>query len=965
MAGIKLISYFRIFTYLFISIGVFLIQIPPIYASYLACEFFFEAGIKYYNAGRYDLALQEFKKALLANPDFTPAKEYINYLTTKQKSFIFSNNSEEPIKAFYPEDTVPLNNFSNTQKLSNRITGLGQLEVNSEYNFKQDTVSSQRVSSQKISPSKNQKDKSIDKEFPQKVETNNQEGITKKINFSLKDEEIQLERGKTAIVEVDEIQRFLLLNPNIILIKRINNNQISLFAKEYGSTVLHIWDQTNRYTIKIYVIPPKPTEPTYAEEIAQKQEKMRNFKIEYNVDWLSYYDGKNLSNLERSYYLYTHNLSISGETPYGLFSSKFILQQMENSLENPWSLSIALDNGIWQKFRGFSLRAVDFTPTLSNLSFGGAYLRGFQFYSPVKKNMFDYNIFWGQERASGLWSSFVLPQYNQERNIYLSGINFSFNPVLGQRYEFSSFFGYGKDRDKNLPKNTYDVKFQFEHQRKQLIWESAFDSKHFANLIDFGLTANYFKLHNQIRNISTSFFSLTGLGWRAGELGILSTLSLNPVSWLDIQTSLDIFRDRRYPNPSKTSKYNQDFFIDVTTYLNSQTRARVDYTFLNNPGRLTALVAHNIGVGLYHISKSIQRLNTYFTYRYQNYSYKNSSEIDYYNHKLLTGFRIGLIGQLYYFLSHETNWTKRIYSDEQAQPWAIETGFDFNSQLKTTPFFLTERLVYRNEEKTSSPICLLAGQDYLEWYQELSYSIKDELQTYLSSRLRWIWPEDKNKTKWAEWDIRAGVRYLWDTGFKWLPVGMIEGYVFKDIDADGIRDIEDPPISDIVIITSISQTRISNKNGYFLFPKVKGKSILVSIDPASIPTNYVLTTPEKQEVTVFQSQVSRVDFGLAIKTEIRGIVFEDVDEDGKFGSVDIPLSKVRIFITPDIQAVTDSSGLYLFNKIKAGFYRLTLDLSSLPTEYLPEVSIYKDITLEEGSTIVYNIPVKKVKEKAL
>ena len=44
----------------------------PGFAYSMLPDFLYESGVKFYNAGRYDEALHEFKKALLVKPDFQP-----------------------------------------------------------------------------------------------------------------------------------------------------------------------------------------------------------------------------------------------------------------------------------------------------------------------------------------------------------------------------------------------------------------------------------------------------------------------------------------------------------------------------------------------------------------------------------------------------------------------------------------------------------------------------------------------------------------------------------------------------------------------------------------------------------------------------------------------------------------------------------------------------------------------------
>ncbi|MCX7661774.1 MAG: hypothetical protein N2Z79_03720, partial [Candidatus Omnitrophica bacterium] len=127
----------------------------------------------------------------------------------------------------------------------------------------------------------------------------------------------------------------------------------------------------------------------------------------------------------------------------------------------------------------------------------------------------------------------------------------------------------------------------------------------------------------------------------------------------------------------------------------------------------------------------------------------------------------------------------------------------------------------------------------------------------------------------------------------------------------------------------------------------------------TIPSGFVLTTPVKQEVTLRQGIKMKLYFGLISNTEINGFVFEDVDGDAKFGSKDIPLRGVVLTLEDGTQSKTDDRGRYSFTKLKPGKHTLTLELRSLPINYLPTVEVIKEIELSEGASFIYNIPVKK------
>jgi len=68
----------------------------PAYASSMIPEFLCEIGIKFYNQGRYEDALHEFKKALIVTPDYETALKYIGN----------NNNSVSTLTVFESEGII-------------------------------------------------------------------------------------------------------------------------------------------------------------------------------------------------------------------------------------------------------------------------------------------------------------------------------------------------------------------------------------------------------------------------------------------------------------------------------------------------------------------------------------------------------------------------------------------------------------------------------------------------------------------------------------------------------------------------------------------------------------------------------------------------------------------------------------------------------------------------------------------
>jgi hypothetical protein len=324
--------------------------------------------------------------------------------------------------------------------------------------------------------------------------------------------------------------------------------------------------------------------------------------------------------------------------------------------------------------------------------------------------------------------------------------------------------------------------------------------------------------------------------------------------------------------------------------------------------------------------------------------------------------RFSLIGDLYYFVNKEYNWLLQRNTGLRSRPQVLETGVNWAGQLGSSPLFGDLRFSYRDEEDSGSGLSFLAGEDYIEGYFELSCRPTNDNEIYGSCRMRKIWPEDPSVSRRVEMDFNAGMRYLWDTGLRYESVCNIEGYVFKDLNSDGLRQRDEPPISGAKLILGKDKSQISDEFGYYRFEKIKGLKTFVSLDVSTIPGGYVLTVPVKQEVAIAHGRNIRVDYGIISNAEIAGLIFEDTDSDGEYGLGDKGVSGVNVRLEDGSLAVSDGTGRYSFLNAPTGLHTLSLDLPSLPVYYIPATAVTKKFTLNEGEVFLYNIPLRRVGE---
>ena len=367
--------------------AVFFLLLVLLYSPSIICdsacagqiaEYLCEEGIRYLKKGDLSQAEHEFNKALIAEPDYPPAVYYLELINQVSSEGISSREMVIPAysQAKKPTRQIMMENALNRSE-GNPLVPTGNLSESQFF-----IPDSERA----VPSGESQKRKAPSKYFLSDPD------------FSLK-QPIEIEEGKSIVISGNNISRFLVNQPELLYIERVNENEIVVMAKARGFGSIVVWDNSGRTTIECTGIMPIPEGPTLEEVIRQEEDRMGNFKLRYNLDWYSYYVGNRLKSIQRSgSYSWIHTLRMNGATPYGLVDSGVTVRTLKGTTDMTY-ISAGITNGQLGDFKGFNLRAGDYNPYFNNLAIPGPDLRGVYFYSPAFDNKLDYSIFWGRENG--------------------------------------------------------------------------------------------------------------------------------------------------------------------------------------------------------------------------------------------------------------------------------------------------------------------------------------------------------------------------------------------------------------------------------------------------------------------------------------------------------------------------------------------------------------------------------------
>ena len=174
-------------------------------------------------------------------------------------------------------------------------------------------------------------------------------------------------------------------------------------------------------------------------------------------------------------------------------------------------------------------------------------------------------------------------------------------------------------------------------------------------------------------------------------------------------------------------------------------------------------------------------------------------------------------------------------------------------------------------------------------------------------------------------------------------------------------DKDEKGIKDVKLLIGEKEV-ITNEEGQYAL-KVKAKKVQIAVIVDSIPNGFVFSTPMAGAIDIIHHKSQRVDFGLTTTSGIYGIVYFDANQSGKPDTGDEFINKTKIILDGTQEEWTDFEGTYFFKGIGPGEHKITLDVNSMPIEYIPLIKLINTVNVEEGTTYVFHIPLKKGKEK--
>lgn len=157
----------------------------------------------------------------------------------------------------------------------------------------------------------------------------------------------------------------------------------------------------------------------------------------------------------------------------------------------------------------------------------------------------------------------------------------------------------------------------------------------------------------------------------------------------------------------------------------------------------------------------------------------------------------------------------------------------------------------------------------------------------------------------------------------------VMGLAFNDLNANGKFDPGDFGVGKIKVVLDGKVQRVTDASGRFRFDEVQTGTHLIQMDLRSLPIGYLPIGPMRKELDLSEGVQYRFDFALTAEHTVNGRVFTDANNNQHLDQDETGVSGARVRLGA-IEVETDSEGYYLFEKVPAGSYTLTVAPASIP-----------------------------------
>lgn len=906
----------------------------------MSVELLVQSGMSFYDQGRLQEALQQFKKALIIDPHSTVAREFFTQIQKEAYGGV-----KEKVANLIPK-SVALKEALDDAEQGTQLQKAPALrpqektKIQAPQQRAQESIQEAAPQPLAIAP-----EKTVMLDEAQRQNTN-----------------LELNKKSALLIQGTGIKRFLNTTPQLFTIERKDKDSLIITGTEIGNGVFHVWDENGRWTFNLKIGQTALYKALKAEYEKRATEAILSspFRISYSWDKGSFHSGRRIDDTGRQSLSINQSVSVRGETPYGNYDASFSIDRLNKEYDIV-NLSTGLMDAHFWGLEHLNIRVLDFGTGIAAFKFPNVDLRGARIDAPMFNRKVSYTAFWGGI-PPGTFTRLEPGLLDKTVDAYLYGISLFYDHSDSAKYKVFFAESYGSEINKPVLTNrTYGTGVFYKIGNFNFDTEAAYDDrKSVAYTSGARLRIQKTNMSLKFTENPGNFASPLGGSPSGGSSTITTTLHHSFDQDVSMSHSVSATRDRNKDlvNPNNPDRPSYTFDHSLNWRLDPFTDLALSYLRSDTKGSISPALTETQQLSLNKRIFFIKPVNTYLTF--SNSTNKNftgaTSNFD--RQGVRAGMSFNVFKDLTLSVNQTNNFIKNRVTDADASPSVLESSLSYYSRIFRSPFYGRLRVSYRDEEETEQDISFLSGEDRLEFQAGFDYRPSSFVSAYLSLRAANIWAEQEGSAKRFDADIRYGVSLAWDTGFRWNTKGNACGFVFYDIDADGIRDKDEEGVEGVTVQATSDKSAATNKKGYYVLRGIIGKKANVEIDMNTVPRGYILTTPSFYSFDISHMSTKRLDFGIATRSDIIGYIFVDVDGNNKFDRGDKPIGGAVIILDETQKAITDDGGQYQLRKLSPGKHSLEIDLKTIPTSYIPKVALKTEIELKKGETFFYNIPLR-------
>lgn len=782
---------------------------------------------------------------------------------------------------------------------------------------------------------------------------------------------IQLEYGKTISFRQETIKRFLIMNPQVAE-AFLNGDQLNVKAMNVGECSLLIWTQEERYRISIIVIPP-PKQKSLQQERLENQE-LEAYTVNFFVDhsFFNNMEGSSFSNQTSSYSEQQSNLSLNSRF---IKDSRFFLRgnytdPSTDSLElNSYLLTIS--DITWPKNQKFQIDVGYISDNTSSIFSNISTFKGFDI-SPLKlgeDNPLLLSLFYGKEEES-------MDSYFNSRSYYFNESDSTYEDITDMQNGNPTFHKLAL-----TPKNTYSL---FNGQLK---WNFYYTQTETDTLYHFYETQLIYTLKNFSLNynigvndntLSHSFSSFKDFDFF--QLQLYKYYSPRTISPTNL-TSNDK-RDQNTITFKKSSREKIGILTGYNTYFKTdnlyqkqedyseETRWDYEWGFISKLYDLPFSLTLNYDDVLYNedkqtiktlyssITKNIQfirPLMVTISYRKSenkrkfndNYSYKTDSYGLFINTRITNNFSYSIQGMMSSNNSNDDN------QKSQSNNYGQSINYSHSAMHNTlyTTINLTQSIMDNDSDSRLNTTDRTSTNSV-----NISINKIIGLNSLFRTSYSLILNDTGNKDEPMALNNKYASRFetyfstKFNTLFGWKPKTLITSRVFMDKNIDGkFTEGIDTPVPEAEILINDKPMGKTDKQGIFNAGEIKGFKTRVALNKKTIPEGYAFSTSSEYLFKEYKNSEKICFFGLILNTEVSGVVYNDINLNSVYDEEDTTINNVKVTLSNGSTCLTNFQGRYRFSPVPPGTYELSIDVFSIPVNFISAQNIKRNLTIEKGT----------------